>query len=69
MGGKPATGKKVERLQRQVNRLRNLLADAWLRGCAQATIRRIERDLKRRWDLLDTFALEPTRNRKHHTPV
>ena len=62
-------GENVERLQRQADRLRNLLADAWARGCPRSVIDRIERDLKRRWDLLDTFVLDPAESPKHHTPV
>ena len=41
------------RLQRQLRRLRNSLADAWRQGRPQPVLRRIEAKMRRRWELLD----------------
>jgi hypothetical protein len=41
------------RLEEQVRRLRNRLADAWRQNGSSATIRRLEGLIQRRWQLLD----------------
>jgi hypothetical protein len=43
----------VHRLEHQLRRLRNRLADAWARGCSKPMIERLEKNMQRRWALLD----------------
>jgi len=43
----------VVRLERQLRRLRNRLADAWASDGSPVVIRRIEGLMQRRWQLLD----------------
>jgi hypothetical protein len=43
----------VNRLQRQVRRIRNHLANALARGRSKSLVTRIERRLRRCWEMLD----------------
>jgi len=49
------------RLARQVRRLRDLLAEAWVQRWPESAIHRIELDLARRWYRLDRTKRRPQR--------
>ena len=44
---------KMIRIERQIRRLRDLLASAWAEHYPPATIRRIESLIERRWNRVD----------------
>ncbi len=50
--------RNTARLERQVRRLRDHLAHALVRGRSRYVVARIERRLRRRWEMLD----EPQRD-------
>ena len=52
----------VNRLQQQLRRLRDRLADAWEYRRPKSTIYRIEALMKRRWSLLEEA-------QRHHRPA
>ncbi len=41
------------RIERQIRRLRNQLANAWAHNCATPIIHRLEGMISRRWQMLD----------------
>ena len=61
MNTRNCTSVNQKKLERQVRRLRDRLADAWTRGRSPRVIHRLEAMMARRWN-----RLECARNRNDH---